>query len=98
MKTWVDLNLLTWDALPPNKCSYQLKHFVQGQNLPRCLMDKFNCQYKNCHIPMISAASLSQDNVLGRGETHGGGGGGRYRVAGRFLCLENCVTDFYFPQ
>ena len=63
-------------------------------------MDKFNWQYKNCHIPMISAApaSLCQDKVLGRGGTLVGGGGGRYRVAGRFLSLENFVTDFYFPQ
>ena len=60
------LNLRTWGALPPNKCSFQLKHFVEGQNLPRRLMDKFNWQYENCHIPMISA-SLHQDKVLGRG-------------------------------
>ena len=56
------------------KCSCQLKHFVELQNLPRCLMNKFNGQYKNCHIPMISAASLRQDKVLGRGGTRGGGG------------------------
>ena len=73
------------------------KALVEGQNLPRCMMDKFNWQYKNCHIPMISAASLCQDKVLGRRGTHGWGGG-RYRVAGRFLSLENVVTDFYFPQ
>ena len=56
------------------KCSCQLKHFVEGQNLSRRLMDTFNWQYKNCHIPMISAASLRQDKVLGRGGTRGGGG------------------------
>ena len=110
IKMWVDwkppsfpafLNLLTWDALPTNKCScLLLKHFVEGQNLPRRRMDKFNWQYKNCHIPMISAApaSLRQDKVLGRGGTRVVVGGGRYRVAGRFLSLENVVTDFYFPQ
>ena len=38
-------------------------------------MYKFNWQYKNCHIPMISAASLRQDKVLGRGGTHGWGRG-----------------------
>ena len=67
------LYLLTWDALPPNKCSSQLKNFVEGQNLPRSLMDKFNWQYKSCHIPMISAAFLRQDKVLGRGGHTGGG-------------------------
>ena len=36
-------------------------------------MDKFNWQYKNCHIPMISAASLRQDKVLRRGGHQGGG-------------------------
>ena len=49
---------------------------------------------------MISAApaSLRQDKVLGRGGTRVVVGGARYRVAGRFLSLENVVTDFYFPQ
>ena len=52
LKTPAFLNLLTWDALPPNKCSCQLKHFVEGQNLPRHLVDKFNWHYKklpHCH-------------------------------------------------
>ena len=82
--------------LPANKCSCQLKHFVEGQNLPSRLMDTFNWQYKNCHIPMISAASLRQDKVLGRGGHTGGGGD--IASLDVFLSLENFVTDFYFPQ
>ena len=104
IKTWVEwkppsfpalLNLLTWDALPPNKCSCQLKHFVEGQNLPRRLMDKFNWQYKNCHIPMISA-SLHQDKVLGRGGIHGWGAISR-RWTFFYLCKMLSLI-FIFPN
>ena len=94
------LNLLTWDALPlpPNKCSWQLKHFVEGQNLPRRLVDKFGWQYNNCHIPMISAASLRQDKVLGRGDTRVGGGEGDIASINVFYLWKMLSLIFIFPN
>ena len=82
-------------ALPPNKCSCQLKHFVEGQNLPRRLMDKFTWQYyKLQHSHDQCCIPPARQGVGVRGDTRVGGGD----IALLDISLENVVTDFYFPQ
>ena len=62
-------------------------------------MDKFNWQYKNCHIPMISAAS--RQGVGARGDTRvvGGGGGGDIASLDAFFYLWKMFSlIFIFPN
>ena len=61
-------------------------------------MDKFNWQYKNCHSPMISAASLRQDKELGRGGHKDGGGGGDIPSLDVFYLWKMLSLIFIFPS